>query len=92
MQKLVLLIVPAIFVVSSCGSDKTKKITDGKSGNLMENLYQVKLITVDPGHFHAALVQKRMYDRYLPRYMFMLLPERIADSILQGLIPITRGP
>jgi predicted dehydrogenase len=28
--------------------------------------YQVKLITVDPGHFHAALVQKIMYDQVSP--------------------------
>ena len=28
--------------------------------------YQVKLITVDPGHFHAALVQKTMYDQVSP--------------------------
>ena len=28
--------------------------------------YPVKLITVDPGHFHAALVQKSMYDDVSP--------------------------
>ncbi len=27
---------------------------------------KVKLMTVDPGHFHAALVQKIMYDQILP--------------------------
>lgn len=27
---------------------------------------QVKLITVDPGHFHAALVQKSMYEQVSP--------------------------
>ena len=32
----------------------------------MEEKYQVKLITVDPGHFHAALVQKTMYDQVSP--------------------------
>ncbi len=32
----------------------------------MEKTYQVKLITVDPGHFHAALVQKIMYDQVSP--------------------------
>jgi len=32
----------------------------------MENTNQVKLITVDPGHFHAALVQKIMYDQVSP--------------------------
>ncbi len=28
--------------------------------------YAVKLITLDPGHFHAALVQKTMYDEVSP--------------------------
>ncbi len=28
--------------------------------------YPVKLITLDPGHFHAALVQKSMYDQVDP--------------------------
>ncbi len=32
----------------------------------MENNYQVKLLTVDPGHFHAALVQKIMYPQVSP--------------------------
>lgn len=27
---------------------------------------EVKLVTLDPGHFHAALVQKKMYDRVSP--------------------------
>ena len=27
---------------------------------------EVKLMTLDPGHFHAALVQKTMYDRVCP--------------------------
>src|SRR5512133_43502 len=32
----------------------------------MENLDQVRLMTVDPGHFHAALVQRIMYDQVNP--------------------------
>ena len=27
---------------------------------------EVKLMTLDPGHFHAALVQKTMYDQVSP--------------------------
>ena len=27
---------------------------------------EVRLITLDPGHFHAALVQKKMYDQVNP--------------------------
>jgi len=44
-----------------CGCDKKsteKKGRDGTSGDAF-----VKLITIDPGHFHAALVQKRMYPQ-----------------------------
>jgi hypothetical protein len=32
----------------------------------MGNNYKVKLLTVDPGHFHAALVQKTMYPQVSP--------------------------
>lgn len=35
---------------------------------------EVKLITLDPGHFHAALVQKNMYDRISPD-VYVYAPE-----------------
>ena len=38
----------------------------GKPDTPMGKTYQIKLITVDPGHFHAALVQKIMYDQVSP--------------------------
>src|SRR5690606_12345395 len=48
------------FVVSlalvSCSS---KTESESSSEKQME---KIKLITLDPGHFHAALVQKPMYD------------------------------
>ena len=28
---------------------------------------EVKIMTLDPGHFHAALVQKSMYDQISPK-------------------------
>ncbi|GAA4304723.1 putative oxidoreductase C-terminal domain-containing protein [Compostibacter hankyongensis] len=34
-----------------------------KQGNTGEGDFRVKLITLDPGHFHAALVQKSMYPQ-----------------------------
>lgn len=37
----------------SCQTTKQQEVTDNKT---------IKLITLDPGHFHAALVQKSMYD------------------------------
>jgi predicted dehydrogenase len=35
---------------------------------------EVKLITLDPGHFHAALVQKKMYDQVNPD-VYVYAPE-----------------
>ncbi len=40
-----------LFLVMSCVSSPKKEGSD-----------EVRLITLDPGHFHAALVQKSMYD------------------------------
>lgn len=52
-------------LISSCGSGNSGKLQT-KSATSMEKNYQVKLITVDPGHFHAALIQKIMYDQVSP--------------------------
>jgi len=65
MKKFYLLILPAFLVLTSCGSGGSKQ-QSGKSDASMENTNQVKLITVDPGHFHAALVQKVMYEQVSP--------------------------
>jgi predicted dehydrogenase len=66
MKKLLLLIVPFALVLISCGSAGTKKVSGEKTDQTMEKNYQVRLVTVDPGHFHAALVQKRMYEQVSP--------------------------
>lgn len=58
MKKLLFLIIP--FVLSSCGSGGSKQESTNKDSSM------VKLITVDPGHFHAALVQKIMYEQVSP--------------------------
>jgi predicted dehydrogenase len=55
----------AAFLIASCGSGGSKKQSE-KSETTMESQYQVQLMTVDPGHFHAALVQKIMYDQVSP--------------------------
>jgi len=62
MKKILLLILTAVVLLSSCGSGSSQR----KPADSMKNDYQVKLITVDPGHFHAALVQKIMYDQVSP--------------------------
>jgi predicted dehydrogenase len=56
--------IPA-FLLASCGSGGTKEQA-GKSGKDMDNKYLVQIMTVDPGHFHAGLVQKTMYEQVSP--------------------------
>ncbi len=41
-----------LFIMAACSN--VQKINQSKTS-------KVKLITLDPGHFHAALVQKTMY-------------------------------
>jgi predicted dehydrogenase len=65
MKRFFLFIIPFVLVLSSCGSGGSRQNAT-KSDSSMEKTYQVKLITVDPGHFHAALVQKIMYDQVSP--------------------------
>jgi predicted dehydrogenase len=63
MRKLLFLIIP-VLALASCGTGGSKQQA-ANSDNTMDTK-QVKLITVDPGHFHAALVQKIMYDQVSP--------------------------
>jgi predicted dehydrogenase len=65
MKKWLLFIIATLLLVS-CRSGGTKRQSESKSNDLMEKSYPVQLITVDPGHFHAALVQKTMYDQISP--------------------------
>ncbi|MZP64973.1 MAG: hypothetical protein GT597_02370, partial [Bacteroidales bacterium] len=47
-----LLLIPAM-ILSSCGSGGSGKRNSEEKDKLMESSYNVKLLTVDPGHFHA---------------------------------------
>jgi predicted dehydrogenase len=71
MKKLFFLIISAGFL-ASCGGRGSNN-TDNSTGT-MENNKPVRLITVDPGHFHAALVQKIMYDK-VSRDVHLYAPE-----------------
>jgi len=52
-------------MLASCGSGKSKKQSENTDTTMVKSNL-VSLITVDPGHFHAALVQKIMYDQVSP--------------------------
>lgn len=55
-----ILIVSAIFLILSCSAKKDVGHTfTGENG-------EVKIMTINPGHFHAALVLKTMYDQISP--------------------------
>jgi predicted dehydrogenase len=47
-----------VIIAMSCQSDNKKSAQEGAA----KTTKPVRLVTVDPGHFHAALVQKTMYD------------------------------
>ncbi len=58
-----------ILLCLSCGEQKqTEKMTDEESTS------KVKLMTLDPGHFHAALVHKTMYPK-VDSTIFVFAPE-----------------
>jgi predicted dehydrogenase len=63
MNKSLVLIIIACFAFSCKGPAEKKQTTmnpfTGAKG-------EVKLVTLDPGHFHAALIQKKMYDQIFP--------------------------
>ena len=69
MRTLFIFIVVATFsvAITSCGGGKPKKSEEMKPKAAFTGAKgEVKLITLDPGHFHAALVQKNMYEQVSP--------------------------
>ena len=57
------------------GGGKTKKSEETASKAAFTGAKgEVKLMTLDPGHFHAALVQKNMYDQVSPE-AYVYAPE-----------------
>jgi len=66
-MRLLIIFLFSVLILASCGSGGQKKQTAGQTPETMENNYLAKLLTVDPGHFHAALVQKTMYPQVSPQ-------------------------
>jgi len=60
--------------LGSCGGGKTAQKDVPKSAHFTGAKNEVKLMTLYPGHFHAALVQKNMYDQVSPE-VFVYAPE-----------------
>ena len=61
--------------LSSCGGGgKPAKKEDLKPAPFTGAKGEVKIMTLDPGHFHAALVQKDMYEQ-VSSDVFVYAPE-----------------
>jgi predicted dehydrogenase len=72
MEKLLFLLISGV-IITSCGAGGSKQ-QSAKTDTSMEKISQIKLITIDPGHFHAALVQKSMYKQVSPD-VYVYAPE-----------------
>ncbi|HNR42142.1 MAG TPA: putative oxidoreductase C-terminal domain-containing protein [Bacteroidales bacterium] len=66
MRKPLSIILSFMLVVSSCGPGGASRQKSKGPKASSEDKYPVQLITVDPGHFHAALVQKSMFPQVSP--------------------------
>jgi predicted dehydrogenase len=70
--------IPAIVLVTlllACAGGGQKTVEKGKPmSKFTGSKGEVKLMTLDPGHFHAALVQKTMYEQIAPT-VYVYAPE-----------------
>jgi len=81
MNKNLIHLVAMAILLSACaggGSKPAQKVSSKFSGADGE----IKLMTLDPGHFHAALIQKSMYPQIDPT-VFVFAPE--GDDLTQHL-------
>ncbi len=65
-------IIATLFV--ACTSNQNHSDTVEKESMFTGAPEEVKIMTLDPGHFHAALVQKNMYDQVDPT-VYVFAPE-----------------
>ncbi len=70
-----LLLATVIVPGTSCRGRKDKTGKQEKSQNMKKNNIPVTLMTLDPGHFHAALVQKYMYGDQVKPQAYVFAPE-----------------
>lgn len=74
MKRSIIPVMALAVALGSCGGGKTAQKDLSKSAQFTGEKGEVKLMTLEPGHFHAALVQKNMYDQVSPE-VFVYAPE-----------------
>lgn len=68
MKKLSILSLAVAVILSACGGGgQQSNETEEKESMFTGAENEVKIMTLDPGHFHAGLVQKSMYDQVDPK-------------------------
>ncbi|WP_372936740.1 putative oxidoreductase C-terminal domain-containing protein, partial [Mariniphaga sediminis] len=66
MKKISFFMLAAVIMLSACSGGSKQSETQETKSMFTGAKGEVKLMTLDPGHFHAALVQKSMYDQVDP--------------------------
>tara|TARA_R110000765_G_scaffold113882_9_gene206422 strand:+ start:8536 stop:9924 length:1389 start_codon:yes stop_codon:yes gene_type:complete len=56
LKRYLVIVLPVVLFCLSCAEEKKEEPKE-------DTMDKVKLMTLDPGHFHAALVQKKMYPQ-----------------------------
>ena len=75
MKKLSFLIISVSIVLAACTGGGQKVKPTGETKTMFTGAKgEVKIMTLDPGHFHAALVQKSMYGQVDP-VVYVYAPE-----------------
>lgn len=71
-----------IFFISAFACQNSEQSGTTQMSSFTGKKNEVKLMTIDPGHFHAALVQKKMYDQVSPK-VHIFAPEGpdVADHL-----------
>ncbi len=68
------ILIMTVIITACTGSKKEAAESEIPESMFTGAKNEVKLITLDPGHFHAALVQKEMYDQVDPT-VYVYAPE-----------------
>jgi len=67
MNKIILSAIAITAIITACAGGGPKTNDKGKAMSKFTGAKgEVKLMTLDPGHFHAALIQKSMYEQIDP--------------------------
>jgi predicted dehydrogenase len=87
MKKSYQIMLLAVSILTACSGNKKPAGETGGTQKFTGAKGEVKIMTLDPGHFHAALVQKNIYEQVDPT-VFIYAPE---GPDLQGHLDLISG-